>query len=102
LRAAVGCPIAGAHSAAVGSAVDGGFIALAFGLCARMIIGMGQDLVEVGKVVNGMCDTKYAFGDSHGETAPVYGHYIGVELFDEGAVVHVDDLKFVVPKLGSA
>jgi hypothetical protein len=76
-----------------------GFTLLAFALCARVVMGMGQDLVELGQVVAGECDTHYLFGDSGGDTAPIYGHDIGVAIFDDGAEVSVDGRMFIVPKM---
>jgi len=75
-----------------------GFTFLAFALCARMVIGMGQDLVEVGQVVNGSCESNYLFGDSHGDTAHVYAHDIGIMILEDGAEVTVDGLPRFVPK----
>jgi hypothetical protein len=79
-----------------------GFTLLTFALCARMVIGMGQDLVELGKVVDGACDTRYLFGDSDGDTVSIYDHDIGVMLLDDGAIVTIDGVDKFVPKLSPA
>lgn len=79
-----------------------GFTLLAFALCARMVIGLGQDLVEIGKVVNGACDTGYLFGDSEGDTVPIYDHDIGITIYDEGADVFIDGIPHFVPKTAPA
>jgi hypothetical protein len=79
-----------------------GFTLLAFALCARMTVGMGQDLVEIGKIVDGACDTHYLFGDSNGDTASIYDHDIGVMLRDDGAVVILDGIEKFIPKLSPA
>jgi hypothetical protein len=63
-----------------------------------MVIGLGQDLVEFGKVVDGACDTHYLFGDSAGDTASIYDHNIGVSIFDDGAEVYIDGIRYIVPK----
>ncbi len=76
-----------------------GFTVLSFAICAQMVMAMGQELVELGQVVAGKCDTHLLVGDSHGETAQILGHDIGVSMFDEGAEVFVDGLRFIVPKM---
>ena len=79
-----------------------GFTALSFALCAQMVMAMGQELVELGQTVAGKCETHLLLGDSHGETAPILGHDIGVQMFDDGAEVFVDGLRFIVPKMERA
>ncbi len=75
-----------------------GFTLLPFAFCAQMTIAMGQDLVELGQVIAGKCETDILIGDSDGETAPIKGHDIGVEMFDGGAEVSIDGRKFIIPK----
>jgi hypothetical protein len=79
-----------------------GFTLLPFMFCAQMAVAMGQNLVEFGYVVTNECIVHLQLGDSHGETAPINGHDIGVSIFDEGAEVSIDGLKFIVPKLSRA
>ena len=79
-----------------------GFTALTFGLCAALVNIHGQDVVELGNVIVGECTTFAYIGDSHGQTAVIQGHDIGISIEDELAVVFVDDRKFVLPKLSGA
>ncbi len=79
-----------------------GFTALSFALCAQMVMVGGQDLVELGQTIAGKCETSLFIGDSHGETAPILGHDIGASMFDDGAEVFVDGLRFIVPKMARA
>ncbi len=81
-----------------GRKVMDGFTLLPFALCAQMTIGMGQDLVELGNVVAGVCDSNLLLGDSHGETAHIKGHDIGVTMFEYGAELWIDGVRFIVPK----
>jgi hypothetical protein len=78
-------------------AVDG-FTLLPFAFCAQIVMLDGQDLVDLGKVVAGICNTDILIGDSHGETAPIKGHDIGVAIFESGAEVWIDGLRYIVPK----
>ena len=75
-----------------------GFTALAFGFCAAITMYHGTELIDFGDVVAGQCETFALIGDSHGQTARIKGHDIGVDIFDGGAEVVVDGLKFVVPR----
>ena len=75
-----------------------GFTALSFALCAQVVMSMGQDLIELGQTIVGKCETHILLGDSHGETAPILGHDIGVSVFDDVAEIFVDGVRFIVPK----
>ena len=75
-----------------------GFTALVFGFCAAVANIHGEELLDLGNVVAGECKTFAWFGDSHGETAVIQGHDIGVSMFEAGAEVTIDGRKFVVPK----
>jgi hypothetical protein len=79
-----------------------GFTLLPFAFCAQMAVAQGQNLVELGYVVTGECIVHLQIGDSHGETAWINGHDVGVSIFDQGAEVFIDGLKFIVPKLSRA
>jgi hypothetical protein len=79
-----------------------GFTLLSFAFCAQMAVAMGQNVVELGYTVVGECIVHMQLGDSHGETAPINGHDVGVSIFDEGAEVFIDGVRFVVPKLSRA
>jgi hypothetical protein len=79
-----------------------GFTLLPFAFCAQMAVAQGQTLVELGYVVTGECIVHLQIGDSHGETAWINGHDVGVSIFDQGAEVFIDGLKFIVPKLSRA
>jgi hypothetical protein len=79
-----------------------GFTALAFGMCAQMALAQGQDLIELGEVIAGTCETHVYLGDSHGQTAHIHGHDIGVTIFGAGAEVWIDGRKFIVPKTAGA
>jgi hypothetical protein len=75
-----------------------GFTALAFSFCAAIVQDGGADNVALGYVSNDKCEVMMIVGDSHGDTATINGHDIGVELLLDGAVVHIDDLQFVIQK----
>lgn len=79
-----------------------GFIALAFSFCAAMTLNGGQDVIALGYVSHGKCIVQMEVGDSHGQTATINGHDVGVEMIEEGAIVHIDDLQFVILKTEGA
>jgi hypothetical protein len=79
-----------------------GFTLLPFMFCAQMAIAEGQNLVEFGYVVTNECIVHMQLGDSNGDTAWINGHDVGVTIFDDGAEVFIDGLKFIVPKLAKA
>jgi adenylosuccinate synthase len=78
--------------------MEAGFVALAFGFCASVIQDEGQNVVALGYVSETTCVVRMEVGDSHGDTVTINDHDIGVEMIDGGAVVHIDDLLFVIPK----
>lgn len=78
--------------------MDGGFVALAFSFCAGMGLEEGSEIVQLGYVKEDKCVVAMIVGDSDGQTAEINGHEIGVEMLKGGAVVHIDDLQFVVVK----
>ncbi len=78
--------------------VDAGFVALAFSFCAAMAMVGGQDVVAFGYVSGKTCVTHAYFGDSHGETVTIGQHAIGIDMLDAGAVIHIDELRFVIAK----
>lgn len=78
--------------------MDAGFVALAFSFCAAMAMIGNQDVVAFGYVSGRECVVHAYVGDSHGETVTINDHSIGIEMLDEGAVVHIDDLQFVTAK----
>ena len=75
-----------------------GFLALAFGFCAALVLDGGQDVVALGYQSEGECVVHAYFGESYGDTVTINGHEIGVALIDGGAEVFIDDLRFVIPK----
>jgi hypothetical protein len=75
-----------------------GFISLAFGFCASLVIEGNQDLVAFGYQSQGECVAHLFLGDSHGETVTISGHSVGVTMLDGGAEVSIDELRFVIPK----
>ncbi len=75
-----------------------GFTLLAFGFCAALTIDGNQDVVALGYVSSDTCIIRMEVGDSHGETVTINGHEVGIEMIEGGAVVHVDELQFVIPK----
>ena len=79
-----------------------GFSLLGAGFCAALAMIHGQPILDLGNVVAGECKTFAWVGDSHGETAVIQGHDIGVEILDFGAEVTVDGKKFFVPKTEGA
>jgi hypothetical protein len=79
-----------------------GFTALAFGFCAAVVLDDGQDVVALGYVASEHCVVRMYAGDSHGDTVNINDHDVGIEMIDGGAVVHIDDLEFVVPKTEKA
>lgn len=76
--------------------MDGGFVAMAFSFCAAMGADEGQQIVELGSIQDDKCIVRMIIGDSHGQTAEINKHEIGVEMLKGGAVVHIDDLQFVI------
>jgi hypothetical protein len=78
--------------------MDAGFVALAFSFCAAMATLGGQDVVAFGYVSGKECIVHAYVGDSHGETVTINDHSIGIEMLSEGAVVHIDDLRFTIAK----
>ena len=78
--------------------MDAGFVALAFSFCASMAMVGGQDVVAFGYVSGKSCITHAYFGDSHGETVTIGQHSIGIEMLEEGAVIKIDELRFVIAK----
>lgn len=80
----------------------GGAVVLAFGFCAAMDLIGGQDVVALGYVSKGECIVHARFGDSHGDTVTINEHSIGIDMIEDGAVVHIDELRFVIPKTEGA
>lgn len=78
--------------------MEAGFVALAFSFCAAMAMVGGQDVVAFGYVSGKTCIVHAYVGDSHGETVTINQHSIGIEMLDDGAVVHIDELRFVIAK----
>ncbi len=78
--------------------LDGGFVALAFSFCAAMDIIGGQDVVALGYISRDKCIVHARFGDSHGDTVTINHHSIGIDMIKDGAVVHIDELLFVIQK----
>lgn len=74
------------------------FTAIAFGLCASLSTYGSDDVLQLGYLANGDCIIHVEMGDTHGESATILGHDIGVEMIEGGAVIHIDGLMFVVPK----
>lgn len=75
-----------------------GFLSLAFGFCAALVLDGSQDVVAFGYQSQGDCVVHFHLLDSHGDTVTIGGHSIGVSMIDGGAEVLIDDLRFVVPK----
>ncbi len=78
--------------------MDAGFVALAFSFCAAMATIGNQDVVAFGYVSGKSCVVHAYVGDSRGETVTINQHSIGIEMLESGAVVHIDDLRFVLAK----
>ena len=78
------------------------FTAIAFGLCASLSAFGDQDTIQLGYLANNDCIIHVEIGDTHGESAVILGHDIGVEMIEGGAVIHIDGLTFVVPKTEGA
>jgi hypothetical protein len=74
------------------------FTAIAFGLCASLSPFGAQDILQLGYLANNDCIIHAEIGDTHGESAVILGHDIGVEMIEGGAVIHIDGLMFVIPK----
>lgn len=79
-----------------------GFTLLPFALCAQMALIHGQQLVALGSLIAGVCETDVYIGDSDGDIARIHGHDIGVSMFDGGAEVSIDGRKYIVPKTSGA
>lgn len=77
-----------------------GFIALAYSFCAAMGIEGNQDVIKLGYISNGECIVQMMLGGSKGpeDTITIGDHEVAIEMIDGGAVVHIDDLQFVVQK----
>jgi hypothetical protein len=82
--------------------MDSGFVALAFSFCAAMAVIGNQDVVAFGYVSGKACIIHAYVGDSHGETVTINDHSIGIEMIEDGAVVHIDNLLFVIAKTDGA
>lgn len=79
--------------------MDGGAVMMLYGFCALMgIVEGGSDVVKLGYVSEDKCIVQMISGDSEGQTDSINGHEIGVEMLEDGAVVHLDDLLFVITK----
>lgn len=75
-----------------------GFVLLAYGFCASLVHFHGQEMIDLGKVVAGECDTFVYLGDSNGESAEIMEHDFSVSIFEGGAEVIMDGKKYVVPR----
>ncbi len=78
--------------------MEAGFVALAFSFCAAVATLGNQDVVAFGYVSGKQCVVHAYVGDSHGETVTINQHSIGIDMLESGAVVHIDDLLFVIAK----
>lgn len=78
--------------------MDGGFVGMVFGFCASVTTVHGEDVANLGYIKDGECIVQLVEGDTEGQMATIKGHEIGIQMIEDGAVIHIDDLLFVVPK----
>jgi hypothetical protein len=75
-------------------------ITLAYSFCAAIVPAGGAGLVAVGYVSSDRCFVQVKTIESTNKV--INGHDILIEIIEEGAVVVIDALRFVVPKAPSA
>lgn len=71
-----------------------GFTALVFGFCA--MVSSEGDSVELGYVSEDKCIVRVDIGNTHGQTATLNEHEVGIKMLEGGAEISIDDLRFVI------
>jgi hypothetical protein len=78
------------------------FVALSFGMCAALVpphaFSLPGDFVGIGNVRDSKCEMFFIGSSSNGETITVQGHAVVIYDWDNGLIVTVDGMRFLVPR----
>jgi len=78
------------------------FVTLSFGMCAALVpphaLLLPGDFVGIGNVRNDMCEMFFIGSSSNGETITVQGHAVVIDDWNNGLIVTVDGMRFLVPR----